>query len=136
MTSPDVEILGVLIPIIAITLGIALSVIIVWTRHRARLAALDQRHRERMAAIEKGVELPPELPINEDESNTGPKKASRFLLRGLVCLGIGAALLVSAFTMAIDMLALPGYVLVAIGLALTIYYVAAARNESDPRPAD
>lgn len=129
MENPDVEILGVLIPIIAITLGIALSLTVVWTRYRARIAALEQRHLERMAAIEKGIELPAELPLDGDDGSKGPKKGSRFLLRGLVCLAIGIALLVSAFSLGYDLLTLPGYVLIAIGLALIIFYLIAARRE-------
>jgi VIT1/CCC1 family predicted Fe2+/Mn2+ transporter len=127
--------LGVLIPLLAIFMGLSLAIVTVFTRHRSRIAALEQRHRERMAAIEKGVELPPELsPDTEAESDAGRvrKPAARYLLQGLVCLGIGAALLVSTISVMPEELLLPGSILVAIGAAFVIYYFIAGRNETPP----
>lgn len=129
--------IGVLIPLVAVFMGISLAIVTVFTRHRARLAALEQRHRERMAAIEKGVELPPELgPDPEAENDAGrlPQPASRYLLQGLVCLGIGTALIVSTFNVMPIELQLPGFILVAIGAALILYYFLAGRR--DPRPGN
>jgi Domain of unknown function (DUF6249) len=134
----DVAEIGVLIPLVAVFMGISLAIVAVFTRHRARLAALEQRHRERMAAIEKGMELPPELttdPEGENAAGRVQKPASRYLLQGLVCVGIGAALLVSTIKVMPDELLLPGAILVAIGAALIIFYLIAGRRDSTPPDA-
>jgi hypothetical protein len=134
----DVEQLGVLIPLVAIFMGISLAIVTVLAQHRTRLAALEQRHRERMAAIEKGVELPPELDSDTDAQGNmarAKRPASRYLLQGLVCLGIGLALLLSTLTVMPQELLLPGAILVAIGAALIIFYLATGRQESRP-PGD
>lgn len=86
--------IGVLIPIIAIVMGVGLAMIETIASHRRRSQALEQRHRERMAAIEKGVELPPDA--NDPEAQLELAKAMRkprFMLRGFVLVGIGGALI-------------------------------------------
>jgi hypothetical protein len=128
--------LGVLLPIIIVTLSLGYAIVSTVMRSRERVAALEHRHKERLAAIEKGIELPPELPL-VDEDASGPKKASRFLLRGLVCLGIGIAIAFSALTVMPEELLLPASILIAIGTALTIYYfVVARRDEPGAAPPD
>ncbi len=129
--------IGVLIPLVAVFMGIGLAIVSVITQHRARVAAMEQRHRERMAAIEKGIELPPDLVSDSaDDAGRGRKPASRYLLQGLICLGIGAALLVSSFTIMPAELQLPGGILVAIGAALVIFYVATGRTKPPALPGD
>src|SRR6202035_201450 len=84
----SIPILALLIPIISVTASLA--ALIIWIRvwHRRRVHEVDCRHKERMAAIEKGLELPPEsLP----EPAQMPPRA-RYLLRGLIWLGVGLAL--------------------------------------------
>ena len=128
--------IGVLIPLVAVFMGIGLAIVSVITQHRARVAAMEQRHRERMAAIEKGIELPLDLASDSDDAGRGRKPASRYLLQGLICLGIGAALLVSSFTIMPTELQLPGGILVAIGAALVIFYVATGRTTPPTSPGD
>lgn len=129
--------IGVLIPLVAVFMGIGLAIVSVITQHRARVKALEQRHRERMAAIEKGVELPPELASDAGEdAGRGKKPASRYLLQGMVCLGIGIALLISSVTVMPVELQLPGGILVAIGAALVIFYVATGRTKPPALPGD
>lgn len=131
----DPAVLGVLIPLVAVTLGIGLAIVSVFTRHRARIAALEQRHRERMAAIEKGIELPPELADDAGapgNATRAKKPAARYLLQGLVCFGIGVALLLSTLTIMPEELLLPGGILVAIGAALIIFYFVVGKQESGP----
>src|SRR2546425_12700155 len=87
-TDALLPVMALLIPIISVTvsLGALIVWIVVW--YRRRLREIDCHHRERMAAIEKGLELPPEaLPQPEQMP-----PLSRYLLRGLICLGIGLAL--------------------------------------------
>jgi hypothetical protein len=57
-TDP-VAILGVMIPIIAIVLGLGLGMLKLWLDFRKKREILQAHHAERMAAIEKGIELPP-----------------------------------------------------------------------------
>ena len=129
--------IGVLIPLVAVFMGIGLAIVSVITQHRTRVKALEQRHRERMAAIEKGIELPTDLASDStDDAGRGRKPASRYLLQGLICLGIGAALLVSSFTIMPSELQLPGGILVAIGAALVIFYVATGRTTPPTSPGD
>ena len=129
--------IGVLIPLVAVFMGIGLAIVSVITQHRARVKALEQRHRERMAAIEKGIELPPELASDAGEdAGRGRKPASRYLLQGLVCLGIGIALLISSVTIMPAELQLPGGILVAIGADLLVFYVATGRTTPPTSPGD
>jgi len=121
--------LGLLIPIISVT--VSLGALIVWivVRHRRRMHEVDCRHKERMAAIEKGLELPPEsLPPPEQ---TPPR--SRYLLRGLIWLGVGLAITFGGR----DWLQAPmggaGWIAVAVGAAYLIFYFLEGRRVSAPK---
>src|ERR1700745_1382540 len=120
--------LGLLIPIISVT--VSLGALIVWivVRHRRRMHEVDCRHKERMAAIEKGLELPPEsLPPPEQ-----PPPRSRYLLRGLVWLGVGPAITFGGR----DWLQAPmggaGWIAVAVGAAYLIFYFVEGRKPPVP----
>jgi hypothetical protein len=129
--------IAVLIPLVAVFMGIGLAIVSVIARHRARVKALEQRHLERMAAIEKGIELPPELASDAvDDASRSRKSAARYLLQGLVCLGIGIALLISSVTIMPIEMQLPGGILVALGAALIIFYVATGRPKPPVPPGD
>jgi hypothetical protein len=54
-------VIGAFIPIVAITLGIGIGSLAIWSEHKRKLELIDRLHRERMLALEKGVE-PPALP--------------------------------------------------------------------------
>ena len=121
--------LGLLIPIISVTvsLGALIVWIVVW--HRRRMHEVDARHQERMAAIEKGLELPPEsLPQPEQ---TPPR--SRYLLRGLIWLGVGLAITLGGR----DWLQAPmggsGWIAVAVGVAYLIFYFVEGRRAPVPK---
>ncbi len=132
-----VSVIGVLIPLVAVFMGIGLAIVSVVARHRTRVRALEQRHLERMAAIEKGIELPSDLASEaEQDAGQGKKPVARFLLQGLVCLGIGIALLISSVTIMPAELQLPGSVLAAIGAALIIFYLVAGRSAPPTPPGD
>jgi hypothetical protein len=117
-------IVGMLIPLTAVTLGIGMIVVSIVVKHRRQMRELDNRHRERMAAIEKGLDLPPD-PLAEQViavqrlNGARQRSGSRYLLRGLVWLGIGLALTASN-----DLLGdrTYGWVAVAVGAAYLIYY--------------
>jgi hypothetical protein len=127
------EIIGVMIPIVAIVMGIGLAMIEVVSSHRRRSQALEQRHRERMAAIEKGIELPPDA--NDPEAQLELAKAMRkprYLLRGLILTGIGGALVFLWHGPADDTIQSLGWIVAAIGIATLLYYAVEGRKEKPP----
>jgi len=120
--------MALLIPILSVTvsLGALIVWIVVW--YRRRMHEVDCRHKERMAAIEKGLELPP-------ESLPQPQQAprSRYLLRGLIWLGVGLAITFGGQ----DWLRAPmggsGWIAVAVGAAYLIFYFVEGRTASAPK---
>jgi len=121
--------LGMLIPIITVTasLGALIVWIVAWYRRRVHEA--DCRHRERMAAIEKGLELPPE---SVPQPAQMPPR-SRYLLRGLIWLGVGLAVTFGGQ----DWLRAPmggsGWIAVAVGAAYLIFYLVEGRTPPVPK---
>lgn len=133
--SHGIEALALLIPILSIIMSLSAVVLWILVWHRRKVHELDCRHKERMAAIEKGLELPPEsLP----QPAKMPPRA-RYLLRGLIWLGVGLA-----FTFAVhDPFGFQvggfGWIAVAVGAAYLIYYFVEGRKETvleheTPRP--
>ena len=121
--------MALLIPILSVTvsLGALIVWIVVW--YRRRMHEVDCRHKERMAAIEKGLELPPEsLP----QPQQMPR--SRYLLRGLIWLGVGLAVTFGGH----DWLRAPmggsGWIAVAVGVAYLIFYFVEGRKAEVPKP--
>ena len=77
--SPAV--IGAFIPIVAITLGIAIGALAIWSEHKRKLELIDRLHRERMLALEKGVE-PPALPpgmVGDLAHKQRPKLVPRYM---------------------------------------------------------
>jgi Domain of unknown function (DUF6249) len=107
---------ALLIPIIAVT-G-SLSALIVWivVSYRRGVHEVDCRHKERMAAIEKGGELPPEPPQAEQAAH------SRYLLRGLIWLGVGLAITFGGHEWLDHPFEGAGWIPVAVGAAYLIFY--------------
>src|SRR5215469_18126599 len=107
--------LGLLIPIISVTvsLGALIVWIVVW--YRRRMHEVDCRHKERMAAIEKGLELPPESLPQPQPQQMPPR--SRYLLRGLIWLGVGLAVTFGGHDWLRAPLAGSGWIAVAVGVA-------------------
>jgi Domain of unknown function (DUF6249) len=121
--------MALLIPILSVT--VSLGALIVWivVRYRRRMHEVDCRHKERMAAIEKGLELPPEsLP---QPAQMPPR--SRYLLRGLIWLGVGLAITFGGR----DWLQAPmggsGWIAVAVGAAYLIFYFVEGWRASVPK---
>jgi hypothetical protein len=131
----EVAILGQLIPIISIVLGILMVIAIVISKHWRDVRELELRHRERMAAIEKGLDLPPETPLSQSSDSvdrpSSPRAGSRYLLRGLVWLGVGLAVALVEAEPA-NRLHSFGWIAAAVGAAYLIYYFVDARHASVP----
>jgi hypothetical protein len=130
MSTAMALLIPLLIPVLAVT--VSLGALIVWivAWHRRKVLEADCRHKERMAAIEKGLELPPDsLPQLEQ---TPPR--SRYLLRGLIWLGVGLAITFGAH----GLLTLPrltgfGWIPIAVGAAYLIFYFVEGRNAGSKR---
>jgi uncharacterized protein DUF6249 len=124
-----VDAMAMLIPIISVTasLGALIVWIVVWYRRRKH--EIDCRHKERMAAIEKGLELPPD---SVPPPAPMPPR-SRYLLRGLIWLGVGLAVTFGGR----DWLQAPmggaGWIAVAIGAAYVIFYLVEGRRTDVPK---
>ena len=93
--TPDL--LSVMIPIVAIVMGIGLVMLSIYVDYLRKREILNAVHRERMAAIEKGIELPPLPPeIFQSRNRGGSRSPARTLERGLILMfigiGIGVAL--------------------------------------------
>ncbi len=129
------EIFGMLIPIIAIVMGIGIGMLSIMLNYRKRKEMFALYHQERMAAIEKGIELPP-LPEAFFCEDSNPRSPHGTLLGGLVLVFIGVALLIALYFVVSPRIALFALIPLGIGLALLIYYFAVGRKEALAIEAD
>jgi hypothetical protein len=135
------EILSLLIPIIAIVLGIGVGFFTLYLNYRNRKDMFAQYHQERMAAIEKGIELPP-LPeefFAEDGKPQRPRSPHRRLLTGLIFLFLGLACFITGYMVDdpnIAKFTKYGFFPLGLGLAYLIYYFAVGRKEAEAIEAE
>ena len=93
----DVAIIGVLIPIVAIVMGIGIGMLKLALDYRNRREMFKLHHAERLAAIEKGVEVAP-LPPEFFQTYRRPNPGRASTLRsGLIWLLVGCALCVALY---------------------------------------
>ena len=136
------QLLSLMIPIIAIIMGIGIGMLAIYLGYCKRKQVFALYHQERMAAIDKGIDLPP-LPENffrEDQIVFRQTLAYRrsphgTLLRGLVLVFTGLALFFALHVAdtRIDgggILALFALILPAMGLANLIYYFTVGRKQA------
>lgn len=123
----EIEQMALLIPILAIVLGLAVAVVAIVASHREKQKRVELRHRERLAAIEKGIELAPD-PAPEGE----PTKGSA-LKSGISGLLIGIVLYFALAGVADADVALFGLIPAAFGIASLISYFVEARRKSNGR---
>jgi hypothetical protein len=130
-----------LVPIVAITFGIAFVPSIVWIilSYFKRRRFMDLHHTERMAAIERGMDIPP-LPLELIDGKS-TRRTRTSLLPGLVWFFIGLALLGGRLTDG-DIPFVASLIPLGVGLAYLIYYfvegkaVEAQLLEHDLRPRE
>lgn len=138
--SPDV--LALSIPILAIVMGIGCGMLGMYLGYLKRKNMFTLYHQERMAAIEKGIELPP-LPDDffreegkaSDAAAAAPRWGTphRSLLKGLILLFVGVAILISLHFNSPGIETGHNYSLwalvpMSIGLAYLVYYFAVGRK--------
>ncbi len=140
------------IPIVAIVLGLGVATLKLWLDFRKKREILQSHHAERMAAIEKGIELPP-LPPQFYESNGSSLSADvvnaqlkggqmtglRYLRSGLVWLLVGIAISLALYADHDHShhAAWWGGVPIAYGLSkLLFYFIANRTNAGADAPAD
>jgi Domain of unknown function (DUF6249) len=128
-----VAILSMVIPIVAIVMGITSGMVSLYLRFRRKRDMFQLYHLERMAAIEKGIELPPLPPefFQDRRAELGPTQHRRF---GLILLFLGIAVFVALWGTHV-----PAYwwglAPAAVGVAFLLASALEARDlEKQPRP--
>ena len=64
MNAPATEVIAVMIPIVAIVMGIGIGMLSLYLDYRKKREMFAMHHKERLTAIDKGMEvapLPPEF---------------------------------------------------------------------------
>lgn len=126
----DIHVAPLLIPIVAIVMGLGLAMLAVVVNYRKKKELFTLYHQERMAAIDKGVELPP-LPEGVFGDEPRPVSPRRNLLTGLIWALAGVFLSVGLFVEdGLESTFFFGLIPVGIGLAFLIYYFAVGRHEA------
>jgi len=135
MKDFSIYLVPLLIPIVAIVMGIGIGMLAVYLNYRKRKEMFALYHQERMAAIEKGIELPPlpEAFFREDDKPSSPHGT---LLGGLILVFIGVTLFIALYFMVGLSIALFALIPLGIGLAFLIYYFAVGRKEAERLEAE
>lgn len=123
-----------MIPIVAIVMGIAIGMLGLTLSYKKRKEMFALYHQERMAAIDKGIELPPlpEAFFSEDPKTPTPH---RHLLKGLVWLFLGVAIIVALYANHSRDVALFGLIPAAVGLAYLVYYALVGKKAAEAAEA-
>src|SRR5438046_2153586 len=126
--------LGILIPFLAITLGLGIPLSAILFDFLKRRRFMELQHQQRMAAIEKGIDLPP-MSFDMVDHKQWRGYRPNYLLRGLVWLLIGATLTIAIYANEEfrRAKALFGLIPTGIGLAYLIYYFAEGKNLMEER---
>jgi hypothetical protein len=122
---------GFLIPVVAIIMGVALSMLNLVLDYRKKREVFELHHKERMAAIEKGMEVPPLPPqLFTHTSRRATRTVDDQLRSGLILLFVGAAIGVALYLSGEQAASAWGLVPASIGLAKLVY-VAMARGRGE-----
>jgi len=118
----EADTLALLIPIVAIIMGIGIGIVAIVTSHKEKVKRAELRHKERLAAIEKGMEPPPE-PV--EPANKGKDSGLR---SGVIGLLVGVVLYFALRAVAGPGVALFGLIPAAVGIANLVFYFVEARK--------
>jgi hypothetical protein len=114
------QVLALMIPIIAIVMGIGLAMLGLVFDYRRKREMYELHHKERMAAIDKGIEVPP-LAADFMQVRKARPTPGDLLRRGLILLFVGLALVV-AMSYEQHQLSWWGLLPAAVGLAYLVSY--------------
>jgi hypothetical protein len=121
------DVIGTLIPIVAIVMGVLVVIVFQVMEYRRRKDIVEAHHRERLAAIDRGMDIPP-LP----ESFYNPLRRSRgprYLLTGMIWFFLGGGMIVALGALAGMEVGLLGVIPASVGLAYLLYYFIEGRHE-------
>ena len=126
MDSPVTEIIAVMIPIVAIVMGIGIGMLSLFLDYRKKREIFAMHHKERLAAIEKGMEVPP-LPAEFFQDSRRVRSLGDYLRRGLIMLLVGVAITIALYDSTRHNY-LWGLVPTAIGVANLLFYFFESRK--------
>lgn len=117
------HILPFMIPIIAILMGLGISMLAIWLEYKKKTRLFELHHKERLLAIERGMDVPPLPPefftrLRGSELDAKANSLRRGLQLLMVGLALGAALLINFGPDAAVWALLP----IALGLAYLIFF--------------
>jgi hypothetical protein len=115
----------VLIGMLPAILALIIPIVAIWAGHQRRMREVEGRHRERLAAIEKGLPIPADPPPQ-------PRRQGSPLLRGLIWLGVGLAIVYSRVD---DEFCRLGWIPAAVGAAYLIFYIVESLKERSNPPS-
>jgi ABC-type Fe3+-siderophore transport system permease subunit len=129
------------VDIVAILSSFGLPVLVVGMALFFKFRRDQLAHQTVRAMVEKGVPITPELLAqlkNKDPDDSKDQKGPRYLLPGLICAGIGAALLISNLDSSrAGVPGLPpaaGWIVLFIGVAFLIVWLVERNNKNDALP--
>ncbi len=127
MNTPISEVIAVMIPIVAIVMGVGIGMLALFLDYRKKRDMFALHHKERLAAIDKGMEVPP-LPAEFfGDTRRRVRVTGDYLRRGLVLLLVGIAITIALYdTVHHDYLW--GLLPTAMGVANLIYYYIESRK--------
>ncbi len=126
------ETLALLIPILAIILGVGIAMLALFLNYRKRKETFALYHQERMAALEKGVDLPavPDFMLSDEAHAFRSYHPRRHLLKGLIWLFTGIGLGVALWPTVGWEHSLFSLIPIGVGLAHLIYYFVEGKAET------
>lgn len=121
------ENIAVMIPLAAIVLGLMIPIVGMSLEYRMKKDLFELHHKERMAAIDKGVDVPPLPPELFRPRQSKPSKPGSLLRVGLILM-LGGAGLTVAMSYTFHTVSLWGLIPVGVGLAYLISFLYEARQ--------
>lgn len=117
------HIMPLMVPIIAIVMGIGIGMLALWLDYQKKTRMFELHHKERLLAIERGMEVPP-LPPEFFTNGRGREGGTKVngLQRGLALLLLGLALGVALFINLGPEAATWALLPIALGVAQLIFY--------------
>ena len=127
MDTRITEVLALMIPIVAIVMGIGIGMLSLLLDYRKKREMFAMHHKERLVAIEKGMEVPPLPPEFFQNGQRRPWTPAQNLRRGLILLLVGGAVTAALYN-GYNHSYMWGLVPAAVGVALLLTYFIESRK--------